>query len=64
MPEMPRAVDRVIKAIASNEAILIYGDNDVDGMTATALLTEFLHFWELQSIFSSPAGYTPPKYHR
>lgn len=44
MPEMPKAVDRVIKAIANNEAILIYGDNDVDGMTATALLTEFLQF--------------------
>lgn len=44
MPEMPQAVDRVIKAIANNEAILIYGDNDVDGMTATALLTEFLQF--------------------
>lgn len=44
MPEMNKAVDRVIKAIAQNEAILIYGDNDVDGMTATALLTEFIQF--------------------
>lgn len=38
---MQDAVDRVSKAIANNEFILIYGDNDVDGMTATALLTEF-----------------------
>nr|MBA3816824.1 single-stranded-DNA-specific exonuclease RecJ [Parachlamydiaceae bacterium] len=38
------AVDRVCKAIRDNESILIYGDNDVDGMTGTALLTEFLQF--------------------
>lgn len=42
MAEMHQAVDRIIKAIENNENILIYGDNDVDGMTGTALLTEFL----------------------
>lgn len=42
LAEMQTAVDRVCKAIAQNEPILIYGDNDVDGMTGTALLTEFL----------------------
>ena len=42
MAEMPEAVNRICKAIANSENILIYGDNDVDGMTATALLTEFL----------------------
>lgn len=44
LAEMPQAVDRVCKAIKDNESILIYGDNDVDGMTGTALLTEFLQF--------------------
>lgn len=42
MAEMPQAVDRICKAIRDQENILIYGDNDVDGMTGTALLTEFL----------------------
>lgn len=42
--EMQQAVDRITKAIQSDEHILVYGDNDVDGMTGTALLTEFLHF--------------------
>lgn len=42
--DMTAAVRRVIHAISKNEKILIYGDNDVDGMTATALLTEFFGF--------------------
>lgn len=41
LSEMQPAVDRICEAIANNEPILIYGDNDVDGMTGTALLTEF-----------------------
>ncbi|MBN2479251.1 MAG: single-stranded-DNA-specific exonuclease RecJ [Parachlamydiales bacterium] len=40
--DMDKAVARIIKAFKANEGILIYGDNDVDGMTATALLVEFL----------------------
>ncbi|MBA3603123.1 MAG: single-stranded-DNA-specific exonuclease RecJ [Parachlamydiaceae bacterium] len=44
MAEMPQAVERVCKALREGENILIYGDNDVDGMTGTALLTEFLQY--------------------
>jgi single-stranded-DNA-specific exonuclease len=42
MADMPKAVNRICRAIRDNENILIYGDNDVDGMTGTTLLTEFL----------------------
>jgi len=42
--EMPQALERIAQAIKSQEHILVYGDNDVDGMTGTALLAEFLHF--------------------
>lgn len=42
--EMDAAVDRILVALEKNEGILIYGDNDVDGMTGTALLTDFLKF--------------------
>jgi len=41
LSDMQKAVDRVCSAMANAETILIYGDNDVDGMTGTALLTEF-----------------------
>lgn len=40
--DMDIAVKRIIRAIEKEEWILIYGDNDVDGMTGTALLVEFL----------------------
>lgn len=38
LKDMERAVDRIESAIKSDEKILIYGDYDVDGLTATALL--------------------------
>lgn len=41
-PDMDKAVHRIGKAIVNSENILIYGDNDVDGMTGTTLLTELL----------------------
>ena len=40
--DMDKAADRIIKALDSEEKIVIYGDYDVDGITSTALLYEFL----------------------
>lgn len=44
LPDMEKAVTRVIEAMDRKEPILILGDNDVDGMTGTALLTDFLTY--------------------
>jgi single-stranded-DNA-specific exonuclease len=43
MKDMAIAVDRLKKAIDQNEKILIYGDYDVDGTTAVALVYNYLH---------------------
>ena len=42
MRDMDKAVERLHRAIAQNEKILIYGDYDVDGTTAVALVYRFL----------------------
>jgi len=41
--ELEKAIDRVNLAIKNNENILIYGDYDVDGITATAILWQVLY---------------------
>jgi hypothetical protein len=40
LPNMGTAVDRLFKARSLGEALVIYGDYDVDGVTSTALLIE------------------------
>lgn len=42
LPDMQQAVTRIYRALLSGENIAIYGDFDVDGITATALLVQGL----------------------
>ena len=42
MKDMDKAVDRVLQAINNNEKLLVYGDYDVDGTTAVALVYTYL----------------------
>src|SRR5687767_4991421 len=42
MKDMDRAIARLEKAILAKEKILVYGDYDVDGTTAVALVYSFL----------------------
>ncbi|HSL60891.1 MAG TPA: single-stranded-DNA-specific exonuclease RecJ [Desulfotignum sp.] len=42
MKDMQKAVERIYIAVANREKILIFGDFDADGVTATALIHEFL----------------------
>ncbi|MFB0508889.1 MAG: single-stranded-DNA-specific exonuclease RecJ, partial [bacterium] len=43
LPDMEKAVERVIAAIKKKERILVYGDYDVDGTCGTALLVRVLN---------------------
>jgi single-stranded-DNA-specific exonuclease len=42
LQDMAPAVERIARALARKERILVFGDYDVDGISATALLQEFL----------------------
>ena len=42
MADMNKAVDRVIEALSTKECIFLFGDYDVDGITAVSLLYLFL----------------------
>ena len=42
MKDMDQAVERLHRALIQGEKILIYGDYDVDGTTAVALMYRFL----------------------
>jgi len=44
LKDMEAAVNRIYAAITGNERILIFGDYDVDGITATAILLDFLRY--------------------
>ncbi|MBO6024157.1 MAG: single-stranded-DNA-specific exonuclease RecJ [Bacteroidales bacterium] len=42
MKDMDKAVDRVLRAIQDGEKVLVYGDYDVDGTTAVAVVYTYL----------------------
>ncbi len=42
MKDMQLAVDRILQAVANQETIMVFGDYDVDGTTAVALLSSYL----------------------
>jgi single-stranded-DNA-specific exonuclease len=44
LKDMDVAIHRIYKAISANEKILIFGDYDVDGITATVILLNFLRY--------------------
>ena len=57
MADMQRAADRVAQAISRAETVLVYGDYDVDGTTATAMCTHFLREQGVPTSFFIPDRY-------
>ena len=58
MQDMSAAVDRLCKAIDEHEKIMVYGDYDVDGTTAVALMYSFLRTQTDNIIYYIPDRYT------
>lgn len=57
MKDMDKAVDRLNDAMGRKERILVYGDYDVDGCTAVALVYKFL-----RQYYSNIDYYIPDRY--
>ncbi|MDP4180761.1 MAG: single-stranded-DNA-specific exonuclease RecJ [Bacillota bacterium] len=57
-PDINNAIDIIKKTIESNEAIAIYGDYDVDGVTSTALLYQCLSFFTQNLVYHVPDRFT------
>ena len=57
MKDMDKAVERLHRAITSREKILVYGDYDVDGTTAVALVYSFISRFTDQVDFYIPDRY-------
>ncbi len=57
MQDMLMAVERIEKAITSNENILVFGDYDVDGTTAVSLVSSYL-----KTYYPNVATYIPDRY--
>ena len=54
---MPAAAERVARAVATGEQIVVYGDYDADGVTATALLVR-----HLTRLTTHVRGYIPSRF--
>lgn len=57
MEDMEKAVNRLNKAMGAKEKIMVYGDYDVDGVTAVALVYKYL-----QNYYSNIEYYIPTRY--
>ncbi len=57
MEDMKKAITRIEKAMENKEKILVYGDYDVDGTTAVALVYSFFY-----KLYSKVNFYIPDRY--
>lgn len=54
MADLPAAVERIDRALANGEPIVVYGDYDADGLTATAVLC-----LTLRALGAAPRAFVP-----
>ena len=67
LKDMGSAVKRIYEAIINNENILVFGDFDTDGITATAILVEFFRYTGAKVSYHIPhrikEGYSIQPFH-
>lgn len=67
LKDMKKAVERIYTAICNKEKILIFGDFDADGITATAMLNDFFSYIEVDVSWYIPhrikEGYSLKPFH-
>ena len=54
LPDMMRAVDRLVTARRLGETVCVYGDYDVDGITSVALLMSFFRALGISCMYHIP----------
>ncbi|MFQ5687337.1 MAG: DHH family phosphoesterase, partial [Candidatus Scalindua sp.] len=52
LPDIKKSSKRILEAISKNEKITVYGDYDVDGISATALMVQCLEM--LHKLYGNP----------
>ena len=57
LPGVPEAADRILAAVRAGRQIVVYGDYDADGMTATAILVGCL-----EALDANPRWYVPNRF--
>jgi len=56
LPNIEDAVERILQAIEENEKILIFGDSDIDGVTSTVILYDYLKSRNVDVQWRVPQG--------
>ena len=54
LADMPQAVMRLTRAISAKEKVAVYGDYDVDGITSSCMLTDYLRRRGLECVLYIP----------
>ncbi len=54
LPDIEKAAERLVEALKNNELIAIVGDYDVDGITSTSILINFLQSLKAKFIYYIP----------
>jgi single-stranded-DNA-specific exonuclease RecJ len=59
LPGMTKAINRILDAKKNQDKVLVFGDRDVDGITATTLVTELLKQIGIDVSWRLPTGDDP-----